>query len=189
MKKVVFIVIIISIVLTGCSHIKTDLGLNIIFLDIDGVLNTQNAINRQISEKKGRYNEDIDGFMYDFDEDAISNLKDLIEVSNGKLVITSTWRLNDILMEELINQFNKNNISADIIIGETPDLHNQDIDNLRANEIKEWLSICQDKINSFVIIDDIDEMGEYTETNLVVCDKFDGLTNSIKKKAIKVLSS
>jgi hypothetical protein len=188
MKKVVFIVTIVCIVLMGCSNIKTDSGLNIIFLDIDGVLNTRNAINMQISEKKGRYNEDLSAFMYDFDKEAISNLKDLINDSNGKIVITSTWRLNDVLMEELISQFNKNNISADIIIGKTSDLHGQVTDSIRADEIKEWLSIFQDEINSFVIIDDIDEMGEYTETNLVVCDKVDGLTKKIKKKASKVLS-
>jgi hypothetical protein len=189
MKKVIFIVTIVCIVLMGCSNIKTDSGLNIIFLDIDGVLNTQNAINMQISEKKGRYNEEINAFLYDFDKEAISNLKDLINDANGKIVITSNWRLNDVLMEELISQFNKNNISADIIIGETPDLHSQVTDSLRANEIKEWLNVFQDKINSFVIIDDIDEMGEYTETNLVVCDKFDGLTKKSKKKAMKVFSN
>jgi hypothetical protein len=142
----------------------------------------------QISEKKVRYNEDLDVFLYEFDKETISNLKDLINDSNGKIVITSTWRLNDILMEELISQFNKNNISADIIIGETPDLHGKVTDNLRANEIKEWLNIFPDKINSFVIIDDIDEMGEYTETNLVVCDKFEGLTKKSKKKAMKFFS-
>lgn len=47
MKKLIFILSIMSIVLIGCHNITKDSGVNIIFLDIDGVLNTQNSINKQ----------------------------------------------------------------------------------------------------------------------------------------------
>lgn len=188
MKKGILVIVLVFFLLLGCSNIKTDSGMNIIFLDIDGVLNTQNSINMQLSENKGRYNEDISAFLYDFDQEAVGNLKDLIKDSNGKIVITSNWRLNEVLMEELLDQFDKNDISREIIIGQTPDLQSEVTDNLRANEIKEWLSAFQDEINSFVIIDDIDDMGEYTDTNLAICDKHDGFTGKVKKKAIEIMS-
>lgn len=188
MKKNIVFLIIIASVLCGCnSNIESDTGLNIIFLDIDGVLNTQNSINMQIAEKKGIYNENVQAFLYDFDKKAMKNLKDVIDTSDGRIVLISTWRLNDVLMKELLSQFKKNDIDVKRIIGKTPDLHDEITENLRAHEIEKWLNNSEEKINRFVILDDIDNMGEYTESNLVVCNKFDGLTKKLKNNAIRIL--
>lgn len=191
MKKIIIFLMVIMCVLCGCNNsnnIEDQSGINIIFLDIDGVLNTQNSINTQIAENKGRYNESAQRYLYDFDENAMENLKDIIDTSNASIVLTSTWRLNDMLMEELISQFEKNDIDAEKIIGKTPDLHDEKKDNLRAYEIEQWLNNSEEKINRFVILDDIDDMGKYTKSNLVVSNKFDGLTEKLKNKAIKILS-
>jgi hypothetical protein len=62
--------------------------MNIIFLDIDGVLNS----HRKLKEVYERTHKPHSGYNYPFDEICLSNLKVLVELTNSKLVITSSWR-------------------------------------------------------------------------------------------------
>ena len=75
--------------------------MNIVFLDIDGVLNSRNKLI-ELYYKTGKPHS---GTNYPFDEKCLENLKRLIEETNSKIVITSTWRKYEEDMKKLINIF------------------------------------------------------------------------------------
>ena len=118
--------------------------MNVIFLDIDGVLNSW--------QYDHLYRTVIDG---NIDETRLVLLKYLVEKSNAKIILSSSWRkqwnkdtsLCDSIGIELENIFSKYQLS---IFDKTPELPN----NNRAEEIKMWLN--QNKaVTHFVIIDDM----------------------------------
>lgn len=149
--------------------------MNIVFLDIDGVLNSQNKL-MEVYYKTGKPHS---GINYPFDEKCLENLKILIEETNSKIVITSTWRKYEEDMKKLINIFKEYNLDKRII-GYTPVLNTK-----REEEIIEYLKELDTNVN-FVIIDDITDMGTLNE-KLVVTSYKTGLTNEIVSSAIKIL--
>lgn len=103
--------------------------MKIIFLDIDGVLNTgaSTLYNlREFPEDSSREN------RAKFDPMACSNLNYLLETfPESKIVISSTWRKLKSL-DELKEIFRMNKIHPDKIIGVTPSLGD------RVKEIHAW---------------------------------------------------
>ena len=73
--------------------------MNIVFLDIDGVLNSK----RKLIEVYNQTRKPHSGSSYPFDERCLENLKYLIEETNSKIVITSTWRKYEDNMNLFIN--------------------------------------------------------------------------------------
>ena len=145
--------------------------MKIIFLDIDGVL----VKRKQYIEKIRRPN----GFP-EFDPVCVENLKYIINNTGAKLVISSTWRSNNIdIMKEWF--FNDCGL-GEYIIGVTPNL-----DAIRGDEIKQYIkNVKVDNnlsIDKFIIIDDDSDMGSLlpylVQTNFV-----DGLTKKIAEIAI-----
>lgn len=61
----------------------------IIFLDIDGVLNTERQHDRCVNEGITP----VDGFGYAFDPIAVANLKRIVEETGADIVISSSWKL------------------------------------------------------------------------------------------------
>lgn len=141
---------------------------NIIFLDIDGVLlkYSAGARNREAFEKNlsfiqsklGDSYKNLD--LYDlgaallFSEDAVNNLKLLCQKTNAKIVISSNWRIygeerREESLAKLRGLFKLWDLDS-LIIDQTPDCSN------RAKEIKTWLEKMGKKVNSFVILDDVD---------------------------------
>lgn len=156
--------------------------MRIIFLDIDGVLNTDRAVKLQTL-----YNSD----RITFDADALKNLKELVEETNAYLVISSTWRIHygtdSRLWKELMSNFKEYGIE-DRIIDITPVLSEKLNTSVRWKEIETWLVNNKDKeIESFVIIDDEWEMGSYTKDRYVKCQAYKGVSRDIKDKARKIL--
>ena len=98
----------------------------IIFLDIDGVLNLE--------------------WKEKWDKTSIENLNKFIEISGGRLVITSTWRANPMIDLEQI--FKSQGIIGDII-SSTPILSED-----RGLEINEWLNKHPSYSDNYLIIDD-----------------------------------
>lgn len=62
--------------------------MNLIFLDVDGVLNS----SRKLREVWELTHKPHSGVNYPFDERCMNNLKLLVEKTNSKIVVTSTWR-------------------------------------------------------------------------------------------------
>lgn len=124
---------------------------NIIFLDIDGVLNSQNTfINTKDIKinyhKSSLYNDLKYKLFYkllDIDQNKIYLLKEIIRETNSKVVVTSSWRnlrIYPLIEEYLIN-------IGIPIIGTT-----KYIDSRRKTEITDYLKNHQ--VDNYIIIDD-----------------------------------
>lgn len=156
--------------------------MNIIFLDVDGVLNSTN----KLMEVYNATHRPHSGYSYPFDEKCLQNLKLLVQMTEAKLVITSTWRKNEEGINILLNELKKYDLEQ-AVLGTTPILNAS-----REIEIKTFLSSNSLDYN-FIILDDendFDDLGlhlvktnmQFGLTYLNVCDGVKKLTR-LKKYA------
>ena len=110
--------------------------MKVIFLDIDGVLNSDEYLDRI-------KNLDIKGIEREIDVEKIKLLKKAIDETGAKVVLSSSWRYtrNAQYLKELLSNYG-------IYAAVTPFIQNE-----RGLEIKQWLSDNQD-VEDFVILDD-----------------------------------
>jgi hypothetical protein len=146
--------------------------MKIIFLDFDGVMNPPNdvivGVPNDITKTK-------------FGPEAVKNLNFILEQTGAFIVVSSTWRqMRFIKLKELM--FN-NGIIPKRVMSVTPMLRYQ----TRGDEISQWLESHNCEVESFVIIDDGDDMGHLKE-QLVQTDYKDALTLSDAHKAIEILN-
>jgi len=149
--------------------------MNLIFLDVDGVLN---SINKLISVYNQTH-KPHSGYSYPFDKVCLENLKILVESTNSKLVITSTWRRDKEGIDTLIYILKKYDLDTKVI-GYTPILNTN-----RGMEIKQFISSFEEKIN-FIILDDDSDFGELLPY-LIKTDIHVGLTFENTQEGIKKL--
>ena len=126
--------------------------MNIIFLDIDGVLNSVSsmvAYHHLLGPSKTIYSE-----TDRLDPVAIGLLKYLVDAADAKIVVSSTWRLN-YSATELIAVFAKHGWEHMPIIGSTG---RGGIGTVRGDEIKDWLDDVGGEVTNYVIIDDDSDM-------------------------------
>ncbi len=136
--------------------------MDIIFLDVDGVLNNAKTMVR----------------MKMLDDKCIIRLKKILDNTNAKIVLSSTWRLRkDSIGIKLYEAFKKNGIDPKLLIGRTPHLYK------RENEINQW--IRNHNVNKWIAIDDMSL--KLPEEHFVNTSFFTGLTDKDVKKAIKLL--
>lgn len=150
----------------------------VIFLDFDGVLNTERHQARLAIE--GKPNKDACGPL--FDPSAVENLRLIIDNTDAAIVISSSWRyahrLGSLRMMWEVRELPGEIIST-IPCGATYISRGEDIEC--------WL----DKYGrpDYVIIDDLDDFSpaqhdRYIETNPIV-----GITDADAQKAIEILNS
>ena len=152
--------------------------MNIIFLDVDGVLNSINKLIETYKETKKPHS----GYSYPFDERCLKNLEILVRQTNSKLVVTSTWRKDEEGRETILNELKKYGLDRDVI-GYTPILLNEK----RGNEIKEYLATLKDAPD-FIILDDDTDMEELLQF-LIQTDAQTGLTYENVQEAINKLNA
>ena len=125
--------------------------MKIIFLDIDGVLNSGKYISR--------IGIDFDDPKNQIDSEAVQRLNVIIEKTKGAIVISSTWRLsfkND--LPKLQNCMLSYGILGNVI-GATPEKNSTR--NRRGKEIQAWLDENRHlNIDNYVIVDDDRDMGK-----------------------------
>ncbi|MFC1550692.1 HAD domain-containing protein [Candidatus Neomarinimicrobiota bacterium] len=119
--------------------------MNIIFLDIDGVLVTRNSVKYQFLHQP-------QSDKIRFSRRAVNNLNKLIKKTSAKIVITSTWRLLYTL-DELIVKFKEQEIKGEIISTTSIIHHAVEDDIPRGEKIADWLADRSD-VDQYVIIDD-----------------------------------
>lgn len=169
-----------------------DLKNNIVFLDIDGVLNTL-MIDTKPFESSGQISRD--GFYYElcFPEDkrvsnrqAVMWLNKLCKETNAKIVISSTWRMGingfKLTKEALRNTGLLEEIE---IIGQTEILNQYDF-NIRGREIENYLD-NHPEINRYVILDDDNDMLPNQINHLVQTDTDYGFGYKDYLKAKQIL--
>ena len=137
--------------------------MNVIFLDIDGVLNHMGT------KEKSPHS------TYGIDAVNLKNFYKIIENVNCGIVLTSTWRKYKELFDYFTSKVNCN------LIGVTPNLDMQ-----RGNEIQKWLD-SNPSVEKYVILDDDDDMLEHHMKNLVKTHFSVGLTLDDADKAISIL--
>lgn len=149
--------------------------MDVIFLDIDGVLNVPFAY---IGNKKYNYK----GIYPDkgFYTHAVSNLNHIIYELHTRLVITSTWR-NGHTMSQLKHALTERGIYGVNIAGFTPNLSS------RGEEIKTWLN--ENKVIKFLILDNnTKDVKSYFPNNYIETDKFRGFgIETLFERAIDIL--
>jgi hypothetical protein len=110
----------------------------ILFLDIDGVLNTATALRSMGNNALA--------------PDLLAILVKIIRATNAKIVLTSTWRNQPDAKQILLSTFNKIGIDSNVI-DSTPTIAIES----RDQEIRSWLS--QHPTHHFAILDDSPEAG------------------------------
>lgn len=140
--------------------------MNVIFLDIDGVLNCK--------ETKDCF----EGYI-GLDKDKIELFEDIVRKTDSYWVLSSTWRLDKAHVSYLFR-----NLSDDILDrykGKTPNLNTI----IRGEEIQRWLDIGMPI--DFIILDDVDNMAHLS--NKLIKTSYDtGLTREIADRAISILN-
>ncbi len=170
--------------------------MNVVFLDIDGVLNSERFCRVLDDRHRMLGHHDLcECFRIErqVDDEAVARLNRLVTVTGSKIVISSSWRL---LMDpsEVRRVLESHGLRAEII-GETPDGGNDPemlaryghIDRIfRGHEIDHWLS-RHPEVDRFVILDDCSDM-EMHKNRLVQTDCEEGLLDDHVELAIRMMS-
>jgi hypothetical protein len=162
--------------------------MKIIFLDIDGVINSAYEWV-PMSERKGN----PDSYLWDLDDlmpKYIKRLNEIIEATDAKVVISSSWRIQ--YEHTKIEFMLKEQGFVGEVIGETPQFNRtpDGVPQDRGDEIKFWVN-THDDIDAFVILDDIDYDGitEYYYPQFVHIKKSTGLLPKHVERAIQILNA
>ena len=163
------------------------MDIKVIFLDVDGVLNSQDDL--MIYREKNNITGSI---LYDAVEDrALNLLKEIVENTGAKIVISSSWQTEYDDKEDnpdanLYNKLKYRLKDYDMEIYDvTPFIRKTDTH--RGDEIRAWLS--KNPVQNFVILDDDSDMREFLHTEHFIKTTYKhGLTEELKNKAITVLN-
>jgi hypothetical protein len=144
--------------------------MKIIFLDIDGVLNTSCKREGDVFTDEGILNTEL-----------VAKLNRLISATNAKIVISSTWR--KICTQEEIEKALQSVGFVGEIVGMTPNSSH----GFRGLEIREWMRGRKD-IDNYIIIDDDSDMLLWQANHFFNIDCEFGLTDKIVYKATRFLN-
>jgi len=165
------------------------MGTNVVFLDVDGVINLVWPMPRKIYDDR-RYDEEFDVFekhgyriLQWPNHKAIDLLNKLFKEANCKVVISSSWRSRvDDTQSRLQKTFAYDGLHADII-GATPELYAI----CRGNEIKAWIDNHPEiEIDNYVIIDDEEMMRDDQQDNFIKTNPYDGFDFQNYEDAMKI---
>lgn len=177
--------------------------MNIIFLDIDGVLNylpddpRKSVPGFQIQDER----------CYGLNPDMVKNLKYILDKTDARIVVSSTWRHfkdyapyrpNERWKSVLAKMLDRS--EDELFIGDTPSLqtrHNDDEGiseyTLRGKEIRKWVNDNKNVLETplrMCVIDDevIDIVGVINPKFVVRVNRRRGLTKGDANRAIDILN-
>jgi hypothetical protein len=163
----------------------------IIFLDIDGVLNTERWHDRCV-EAGTAY---ADSFGYDFDPEAVEGLRRIVDETGADIVISSSWKFWGLsAMQKLwasrglpgkVIDVTPNNVSDDMLL--SIDLDTMMLPAGKGSEIKEWLT-ANGNPDSYAILDDMDDMLPEQQSHFVQTDPSVGITRADADSVITILT-
>lgn len=155
--------------------------MNIIFLDIDGVLNTPSygVVAHAMWKRTNGWFKSRDKYGALFDPMAVSCLEYLVHHTNSKVVISSTWRKSGLRV--MRDMFAERDIHVDIL-DVTPILNT-----IRGLEIEHWL-LQNDWVTNYLILDDDKDFTEEQKKNHFVCTRGKhGFDHNAMVRALKLL--
>lgn len=150
--------------------------MKVIFLDIDGVVNSYSTKERAPSKVIG------------VEQRLIAHIKEIVDATGAKLVLSSTWRKDwafDLMdgkdWHYLRDEFAKQDL---YFMDYTPSRR----DSHRGEEIKEWLTSTEYDVESYVIIDDeMFDIWDLHDGHMVQTSYIDGIKPGAVKMAIEIL--
>ena len=145
--------------------------MKVIFLDVDGVLNNSNWAMQMYDEGVHVYAENL------LDERAVRLLQKLIDATDAKIVVSSSWRRDKYAMQCLADQLKPMEVYDVTPVKNT----------IRGDEITAWLKKHKD-VDTYVILDDDSDMGDHME-HLIQTTFQRGLQPEHIEEAIKWLNS
>ena len=165
----------------------------ILFLDIDGVLNTER--HHEYCYENGIDNSDEYGYL--FDPMAVKNLARIVDESGACIVISSSWKYSG--LSTLVDMWNDRALPGRVI-DITPDtesdqfLLNADLENMeflscKGYEIKEWLTAHGKNVSQYAILDDEQEMLPEQQSHFVQTNPVVGISEEDAEKAITILNA
>jgi hypothetical protein len=153
--------------------------MNVIFLDIDGVLNTtRSAIAQRMAQNK----KSVSGHSREFDPVGSGMLRALCFEFGAKIVISSTWRFGADMSGNSTDRFKSalyNNLKENDLLEyihedwRTIDM-GRVVESCRGDEIEEWLERHKE-VTNYVIFDDDVDMLDSQQKNFVNTDTHDGI--------------
>lgn len=160
--------------------------MKVIFLDVDGVLNSQNF------HKSGR---DKNAVQWKsggkIDAEGVARLDKLVKATDAKIVISSSWRhsMNPFEMKHALRHMGLTTFRN--VIDRTPVGMG-----IRGEEIQEWLDLDPERarvwtdhepVDAYVILDDNNDMLPEQQEHFVHVDSSIGLTDENVVDAIAIL--
>lgn len=157
--------------------------MRLIFLDIDGVLNSAEFFTRTESIRERRMSETHgtrQWWAVQLDQDAVTRLNRIVKETRASVVVSSTWRLSN-TVDDLQAILEMKGFRGEVI-GKTPNLGE------RGHEIWDWMLGLEGTVESFVILDDcapenVEPLGRF----LVPTTWLDGLQDEQVTAAIELL--
>ena len=143
--------------------------MKIIFLDLDGVLNSVASYERH-------------GNQQTFGEENVAALNHIIAETGANIVVTSAQRIGKMRVE--LRQLLKEGGVVGDVLDKTPYLSLNG--ERRGLEIQQWIKDCHKPIEGMVILDDSDDMN-HLKPYLVQTSFQKGLTMEDAEKAIQML--
>lgn len=166
----------------------------VIFLDFDGVLNTEH--NQNMLRYHGEAWQDEHGAL--FDSKAVAELKRIVDDTGADIVIESSWKY--IGLEAMQQMWAERNMPG-AVIGITPSsasdswllsANPDDFDPANGRwkgvEIEAWIADNLHEDARFVIIDDEYVILDSQQPHFVQTDSYDGITPELADKAIEILN-
>lgn len=157
-----------------------------VFLDIDGPMNTRNHMLKCSDNNIPFYFEFIGKRICHLDPNCIDNLNTLLNKTQAKLVICSSWRYFS--TPEWFTLFLHNQGLKFNTFDFTPNLELIGLE--RADEILEFLKLYESNLEEWIVIDDsIGELKKLDKNHIIHVDTLSGFNSTHLSRAIRLLNS
>jgi hypothetical protein len=175
---------------------KNKESIKVLFLDIDGVLNSEIFYERRYKQRvKDAMNglllkesTKVEYLLGELDQKCINILNKFIEDTGVKIVLSSTWRNSSVFNGiKDINDFFKGAGLIGEFIDVTPNIRTDG--SYRGNEVELWLRRNKHlNIDEFVIFDDNSDFLLWHQNNYFKVDQYCGLTPTVCYKASRFIN-
>ena len=167
----------------------------IIFLDFDGVLNTE--YHQNLLCYQGLAYQDEYGAI--FDPEAIKQLERIVDATSAKIVIESSWKFLGLeAMQEMWSErqlpgqvidITPSSVSDQWLLSANLDDIDSAMGHCKGMEIASWLADHAGPYAHYVIIDDEYVILDSQLPNFILTNPYDGITEELADKAISILNN
>ena len=166
----------------------------IIFLDFDGVLNTEHY--QRLLQYEGEPWQDKHGAL--FDPQAVEQLQRIVDATHADIVIESSWKYlgldamqrmwEDRHLPGRVVDITPSAVSDSVLLSADLDITAPSSLHCKGAEIASWLADYKMQDAPYVILDDEYVILESQQPHLVMTNPYDGITIDIATIAINVLN-